>query len=118
MKMKHDWYRVRVVIAIVTALMLSACAEFLEGMDRGTRMQTEYRERRAIEADPFLAELQDMPQHPQPVGEFPGREFYRCTDGKRTLDYAFHDGEFYSKGWRQGAWYVMGCNKGKLRTSS
>ena len=88
----------------------------MEGMNRGVASQQAYLAR---QADPFGTMLADLPASPQPVTTLPIDIFYRCTSAsERSFDYAFHQGEWYHKGWRDSAWMPIGCGQGPHRRSS
>jgi len=104
-----------VCIVAGAAIGLSACADFMEGMDRGASRQEAYLAR---QADPFGTYVADLPASPAPSANVPITVFYRCSDGKRSHDYAFQDGEWYQKGWRDSEWTPLACGKGAHRTTS
>ena len=78
-------------------------------------MQQEYQ---AKLADPFGARLADLPPSPDRVGNLPVRKFYRCTDGKRSFDYAYYDDEWYHKAWNESSWKPKACDQGERRNTS
>lgn len=98
------------------ALALSGCGEFMEGMSRGAASQQAYLAR---QADPFGTMLAELPAGPAPVAALPIDTFYRCTnESDRSSDYAFHQGEWYHKGWRDTIWTPIACGQGPHRLTS
>lgn len=108
--------RVSCMAMAIVAIVLTGCGEFMEGMNRGVASQQAYLAR---QADPFGAMLAELPASPQPVTALPIDIFYRCTTAEeRSSDYAFHQGEWYHKGWRDSAWMPIACGQGPHRSTS